>query len=107
MHASSVHRAGIGFSERIDASFDELAVSAATKALLDAGIVFSEVDQGVAGFVDRELQVSRECFRVSGEEGAPIVEVDNHSALFVAAQCVASRQTDCVLVIGIDKARAA
>ncbi|KAK5741375.1 hypothetical protein LTR17_004082 [Elasticomyces elasticus] len=104
MHTSSVHIAGIGISERIDATCDELAVSAATKALLDAGVVFSEVDQSIAGFGDRELRVSRECFGVFGEEGAPILEVDNQSALFVAAQCVASEQTDCVLVVGIDNA---
>ncbi|KAK5720328.1 hypothetical protein LTR15_007602 [Elasticomyces elasticus] len=106
MHTSSVHIAGIGVSERTDASLDELAVSAATNAILDAGIVFSEVDQGIAGFVDGVSRVSRECFGVFGEEGAPIVEVDNHSAVFVAIQCIASRQANCVLVVGIDKVRA-
>ncbi|KAK5739000.1 hypothetical protein LTR17_005518 [Elasticomyces elasticus] len=104
MHTSSVHIAGIGISEQTDANLNELAVSAATKALLDAGIVFSAIDQGIAGFVDRELRVSRECFGVFGEEGAPIIEVDNHSAVFVAIQCIASRQANCVLVVGIDKA---
>ncbi|KAK3631356.1 hypothetical protein LTR22_021115 [Elasticomyces elasticus] len=104
MHTSSVHIAGIGISARIDASSDELAVSAATKAFLDAGVVFSEVDQGIVGFVDRELRVSRECFGVFGKEGAPIIEVDDHSGLFVAAQCTASRQRNCVLVVGIDQA---
>ncbi|KAK3111055.1 hypothetical protein LTR53_014071 [Teratosphaeriaceae sp. CCFEE 6253] len=104
MSTSIAHIAGIGISERTDAPLESLAVSAATKALLDAGITYSEVDLSVAGSLNDHSRVSRSCFSTFGSEGAPILEVDNHSALFLATQCIRSRQHSCALVIGLDRA---
>lgn len=105
MHVSPAHIAGIGISERTDATLHELAVSAGTKALLDAGVTYRDVDQSVAAFLDEQLRIPRSCFNTFGIEGAPICAVDSHSALFTAVQFIRSRQTNCALVIGIDTVR--
>ncbi|KAK3115786.1 hypothetical protein LTR53_004517 [Teratosphaeriaceae sp. CCFEE 6253] len=106
MSTSIAHIVGIGISERTDAPLECLAVSAAAKALLDAGITYSEVDLSVAGSLNDRSRVSRSCFSTFGSEGAPILEVDNHSALFLATQCIRSRQHSCALVIGLDRVSA-
>jgi len=103
MHTSSAHIAGLGLSERSDASLEELTVSAATKALLDAGITYSDVDLNIAGFLDDHARIARSWLNVFGSEGAPVLEVDNHSALFVGTQCITSRQNNCALVVGVDQ----
>lgn len=108
MQISEAHIAGIGISEaKDDTNLDGLAVSAGTKALLDAGITYRDVDQSIAGFLDEHLRVTRSCFDVYGQEGAPICEVDNRSALYTAVQCIMSRQRDCALIVGIDTVRTA
>lgn len=103
MHVSPAHIAGIGISDTAgDAELHNIAVSAGIKALLDAGVTYSDVDHSVAGFLNERMRIPRSCFGAFGMEGAPICEVDNNSALFTAVQCVRSRQTNCALVIGID-----
>ena len=103
MHVSQAHIAGIGISEALDGRLDEYAVSATTKALLDAGVTYDDVDLSLAGILDDQLRIPRSCFTTFGTGGAPICEMDNHCALSTAVQCIRSRQTNCALVIGLDR----
>lgn len=98
-----MHIAGVGISKAsTSTAFNELAVSAATKALLDAGIRFSDVEQCFVCFLNHELRISPSILRAFGSNTTPIVEVDNSSGLYVAAQSVRSRSSQCSIVLGMD-----
>lgn len=102
MRISQVHIAGIGVTTAPDrAQPDNTAISAATKALLDAGITYADVETSFACFLD-DLRVSSSCFDTFGKRGAPIYQIDNHAGLLAASQSIQSRQSDCALLVGID-----
>ena len=108
MRVSSTHIAGIGVSgledtESSGATIDELAISAATKALLDAGITYNDIDQSIACSQDEHTRLRRSCLEVFGMKGAPICEADNHSGLFMAVQCIRSGQSNCALLVSVDQ----
>lgn len=103
MFASSAHVAGIGVSQS-NAGLDDLTVvGAAVKALLDAGLAYSDVDHSVACLLDDGRRIPASCFDTLGMKGAAISTVDNNSGLFTAAQYIKSGQANCVLVLGIDR----
>jgi predicted nucleic acid-binding Zn finger protein len=104
MPASGAHIAGIGISSATSRSeVDKIAVSAITKALLDAGITFAKVEQCVASSLEEsQLRIKRSVFQAFGRPKAPICDADNHSALFTTVGCVKSGQTDCALVVAFD-----
>lgn len=101
MRISRAHIAGVGVAEAADATLLEPAIAAGTRALLDAGVTYSDLEQSIACFQD-ELRIPRQCFDAFGMEGAPCHEMSNSSGLFTAVQCIRSRQSNCVLVIGLD-----
>ena len=101
MRISKAHIAGVGVAEAADASLLEPAIAAGTRALLDAGVTYSDLEQSIACFQD-ELRIPRQCFDAFGMEGAPCHEMSNSSGLFTAVQCIRSRQSNCILVIGLD-----
>lgn len=106
MRSPPSHIAGIGLSESSPATtnLDHLALTAGTRALLDAGITYNDVDQSIAGIFDERTRISRSSFDIFGKGTAPISQVDNHAALFTAVQYIRSGQANCVLVVGVDKA---
>jgi 3-oxoacyl-[acyl-carrier-protein] synthase III len=104
--SSQCHIAGIGISERISTTnTEQSALSAGTKALLDAGITYRDVDHSIAASLDSKVVVPKTVFNVFGEgEGiAPVSEVDGHLAFFTGVQCVKSRSMECVLVVGLER----
>ena len=101
MRISKGHIAGVGLSTDANATHHDLAVAAATKALLDAGATYSDVDTSIACFLDN-LRVPRSCFDMFGMQGAAVSEIDNRSGLLAAVQSVRSRQSNCALVVGFD-----
>lgn len=103
MPTSAVHIAGIGLSPSTKSNLDNLAISAGTKALLDAGITYGKVELAVACFLNEpDVRIPRSCFKAFGRQKACVSEIDGHSALFTAVQCVRSGQTDCALLVGVD-----
>lgn len=106
MRVSKAHIAGVGLSGIIERTSDEAiskcAIAAGTKALLDAGITYSDVDQSIACFLD-DLRIERRTFDTFGLQGAPVFEVNNITGLFSSIQAVASRQSNCTLMIGFDR----
>lgn len=107
MRISQAHIAGVGLSGSTETTTDVIlhksAVAAGTKALLDAGITYNDVDSSIACFMDN-LRISRTCFDTFGARRAPVFEVSNDTGLFSAVQAIQSRQSNCTLVIGLDKA---
>ncbi|EME41479.1 hypothetical protein DOTSEDRAFT_73780 [Dothistroma septosporum NZE10] len=103
MRISGAHIAGVGLSTGGNACHHDLAVSAGTKALLDAGATYSDVNTSIACFLDN-LRVPRSCFDLFGMNGTAVSEVDNRSGLLAAVQSIRSGQSNCVLAVGFDQA---
>lgn len=103
MQASAAYIAGVGLSSSTDLDIDHLGISAATKALLDAGVTYAKVELSISCFLDEpRLRIPRSCFKAFGRRKGTVSEIDGHSALSTAIQCVRSGQTDCALLVGID-----
>lgn len=106
MSASQVHIAGVGiaFSSRQGAT--DGAVEAGARALLDAGITYAKVQLSVACSLEgAQARIPQECFKAFGRQKAPVCSMDSRSALHMLAQCVRAGQTDCAMLIGLDKVR--
>jgi 3-oxoacyl-[acyl-carrier-protein] synthase III len=105
IRVSHAHIAGIAVSQHDAASSHTSIASAVTKALLDAGLAYSDVNLAVNGSLSNGLRIPRTCLQVFGMTGAPILDVDNQSVLFTAAQFIRSRQAKCVLLVAFDKVK--
>ncbi|KAF2215748.1 hypothetical protein CERZMDRAFT_116541 [Cercospora zeae-maydis SCOH1-5] len=101
MSVSKVHIAGVAVAGGEDGNLREAAIAAGTRAMLDAGVTYTDVDQSIVAFED-ELRIPRRTLDTFGMEGAPVCEINNGSALFTAAQSVRSGQSNCTLVLGLD-----
>ena len=97
MHVSPVHIAGVGISIDITIS-ENLSVAAGTKALLDAGLTYSDIDLSVTC-----PQISRSCLRAFGRQGGSTIEVNNDFSLVTAVQFIRSGAVQCALVLGFDQ----
>lgn len=106
MPASQVHVAGVGISFSSRQDLTNGATEAGARALLDAGITYAKVQLSVAGSLDEvQARIPRECFKAFGRQKATICSMDSHSALYMLAQCVRTGQTDCAMLVGLDKVR--
>ncbi|SCV70780.1 BQ2448_3542 [Microbotryum intermedium] len=88
--------------------YPELAVEAATKALLDAGINYDEVEQAYAGYVYGDSTCGQRALYALGMTAIPIVNVNNNcstgsSALFLARQMVEAGVAECIMALGFEK----
>lgn len=86
----------------------DLAVEAGVKALLDTGITYDEVDQGIGCYVYGDSTCAQRVFYSLGMTGIPILNVNNwcssgSTGIWLANQAIKSGSADCVLVIGFDK----
>ncbi|KWU47484.1 thiolase-like protein [Rhodotorula sp. JG-1b] len=104
--------AGIGLTAfakpRNQIDYPELAVEAATKALLDAGINYDEVEQAFAGYVYGDSTCGQRALYALGLTSIPIINVNNNcstgsSALWLARQAVEYGISDCVMALGFEK----
>jgi sterol carrier protein 2 len=118
--SESVYIAGVGMTPFLspkksatsaknpEGDYFDLAVAAGVKALLDAGITFDEVDQGVGCYVFGDSACGQRVFYNLGMTGIPIYNVHNYcssgsSGIYMANQFIKAGTADCVLVIGFDK----
>lgn len=100
----AAHIAGVGVSTTSKSeTLEDLSISAGTKALLDAGITYSNVDQSISCFLDDRDRIPRNSLEPFGREGAPVCQVDNSAGILTAAQSIRSGQCNCLLVIGLDR----
>jgi acetyl-CoA acetyltransferase len=86
----------------------EMAREAGTKALQDAGIPYSEVEQAYAGYVYGDSTCGQRAVYELGLTGIPVVNVNNNcstgsSALYLARQAIEGGLAECVLAIGFEK----
>lgn len=88
--------------------YNTMASEAAKKALLDAGIAYSEVQQAYAGYVFGDSTCGQRALYEVGLTGIPIFNVNNNcstgsTALMLGAQAVKTGLVDCVLVVGFEQ----
>ncbi|XP_040087100.1 sterol carrier protein 2 isoform X1 [Oryx dammah] len=89
--------------------YPDLAKEAGEKALADAQIPYSAVEQACIGYVYGDsTSGQRAIYHSLGLTGIPIINVNNNcstgsTALFVARQLVQGGLADCVLALGFEK----
>lgn len=91
-----------------DWDYPDMVKEAGEKALKDAGIAYSEIQQAVAGYVYGESTSGERGIYGLGLTGIPIYNVNNNcstgsTALFLAKQLVEGGLADCVLAVGFEK----
>lgn len=106
MASPAVYIAGTGASitEKPTSGLNNHVISAVTKALLDAGVTYGDIDSTIACFLrDEDLKVQKSCLDTFGKTGAPVSEVDCYAGLHTASQFLKSGHSNCVLMVGFDK----
>ncbi|KAM6948944.1 sterol carrier protein 2 [Aplochiton taeniatus] len=94
---------------RDDFDYPDMAKEAGQKALADAGIPYSAIEQACVGYVYGDSTCGqRAIYHGLGLSGIPIVNVNNNcstgsTALFMARQLVQGGLADCVLALGFEK----
>ncbi|XP_071773798.2 sterol carrier protein 2 isoform X1 [Centroberyx gerrardi] len=94
---------------REDFDYPDMAKEAGQKALADAGVPYSAVEQAFVGYVYGDSTCGqRAIYHSLGLSGIPIVNVNNNcstgsTALFMARQLVQGGLADCVLALGFEK----
>ncbi|MFD6199772.1 lipid-transfer protein [Mycobacteriaceae bacterium NPDC060252] len=91
-----------------DWDYPQMAEESGTKALADAGIEFSQVQQAYAGYCYGESCSGHRAVYGLGLTAIPVFNVNSNcstgsSALFLAAQAIRGGTADCTLAIGFEK----
>ncbi len=91
-----------------DGDYPDWAKEAGEKALADAGIPYSDVEQAFAGYCYGDSTYGQRAVYQLGLTGIPVVNVNNNcstgsSALYLARQAVKGGLADCALAIGFEK----
>jgi acetyl-CoA acetyltransferase len=104
--------AGVGMipfsTPRNSEPYDVMAEAAARRALDDAGIEYTQVQQGYAGYVYGDSTSGQAALYGLGQTGIPILNVNNNcstgsSALFLARQAIGTGAADCVIALGFEQ----
>ncbi|XP_069498278.1 sterol carrier protein 2-like [Ambystoma mexicanum] len=94
---------------RNDIDYPDMAKEAGQKALADAGIPYTAVEQACVGYVYGDSTCGqRAVYHSLGTTGIPIINVNNNcstgsTALFMARQLIAGGLADCALALGFEK----
>ena len=88
--------------------YPDMARESGTKALEDAGIDYSEVEQGFVGYCSGDSTSGNRALYELGMTGIPIANVNNNcstgsTALFLAAQTIRGGLADCAIALGFEK----
>ena len=88
--------------------YPDMARESGTKALTDAGVEYTDVEQGFVGYVAGDSTCGQRALYELGMTGIPIVNVNNNcstgsTALFLAAQAIRGGLADCALALGFEK----
>ncbi|KAF1990933.1 thiolase-like protein [Aulographum hederae CBS 113979] len=103
---------GVGMTKFIKprgkVDYTELGFEAGVKAMLDAGINYDDVDQGVACYCYGDSTCGQRVFYQFGMTQIPIYNVNNNcstgsTGLYMGRNMVGHGQADCVLVVGFEK----
>lgn len=85
-----------------------MAKEAVTKALQDAKLKYTDVQQAVVGYVYGDSTSGQRAVYEVGMTGIPVYNVNNNcstgsSALYLGKQIIESGNADCVLALGFEK----
>jgi sterol carrier protein 2 len=104
---------GVGMTKfekpgRKEWAYPEMAREAGTKALADAAIEYSEIEQAFVGYVYGDSTSGERAIYELGLTGLPVVNVNNNcstgsSALYLARQAVRYGIADCVMALGFEQ----
>lgn len=88
--------------------YDVMAATAVRKALFNAGLEYSAVQQAVVGYVYGDSTSGQRALYHVGMTGIPIANVNNNcstgsTALFLARQLIEGGIVDCVLALGFEQ----
>lgn len=88
--------------------YPQMAKEAVTKALQDAGLDISDIQQACVGYVYGDSTCGQRALYEVGMTGIPIYNVNNNcstgsTALIIAKQLIESGNSDCVLALGFEK----
>lgn len=97
---TEVYIAGVGLAPSSGGDALASLVSAATKALLDAGLSYDDVSYGVRS---KQLGSGAEAFKAFDEEGVKLKEVGGGSELDSAFDLVKKEGAQCVLLVTSEK----
>ncbi len=86
----------------------EMAAEAGKKALADAGVSYSDVQQAYIGYVYGDSTCGQRAVYELGLTGIPVVNVNNNcstgsTALWLARQAIEGGMVECVLALGFEK----
>ncbi|XP_013877439.1 sterol carrier protein 2 [Austrofundulus limnaeus] len=94
---------------RKDFDYPDMAKEAGEKALADAGIPYSAIEQACVGYVYGDSTCGqRAIYHSLGLTGIPIINVNNNcstgsTALFMCRQLIQGGLADCVLALGFER----
>ncbi|XP_029309844.1 sterol carrier protein 2 [Cottoperca gobio] len=112
---SRVFVIGVGMTKfdkpgsRSNYDYPDMAKEAGQKALADAGVSYSAIEQACVGYVYGDSTCGqRAIYHSLGLTGIPIINVNNNcstgsTALFMARQLIQGCLADCVLALGFEK----
>jgi acetyl-CoA acyltransferase len=91
-----------------DWDYPDMARESGTRALEDAGIAYTDVEQGYVGYCSGDSTSGQRALYELGMTGIPIVNVNNNcstgsTALYLGAQAIRGGLADCVLALGFEK----
>ena len=112
--SNKVYVVGVGMTKfekpgrREGWDYPQMAKESGTKALADAGVDYTEIEQGYVGYVAGDSTSGQRALYELGMTGIPIVNVNNNcstgsTALFLGAQAIRGGLADCVLSLGFEK----
>jgi sterol carrier protein 2 len=88
--------------------YPDMAREAGTKALADAGLAITDIEQAAVGYCYGDSTCGERAFYELGHTGIPIYNVNNNcstgsTALFMAKQFVEGGLADCAMALGFEK----
>ncbi|MFM9034140.1 MAG: lipid-transfer protein [Mycobacterium sp.] len=114
MARNRVYVAGVGMTKfekpgrREGWDYPDMARESGTKALADAHVEYTRIEQGFVGYCSGDSTSGQRALYELGMTGIPIVNVNNNcstgsTALYLAAQAIRGGLADCVLALGFEK----
>ena len=88
--------------------YPDMAREAGTKALADAGLAITDIEQAAVGYCYGDSTCGQRAFYELGHPGIPIYNVNNNcstgsTALFMAKQFVEGGLAECAMALGFEK----
>ncbi|KAK6524212.1 hypothetical protein TWF694_005869 [Orbilia ellipsospora] len=108
----NVYILGVGMTKFIKprglVDYPEMGFEAGVKALVDAGVNYDEVEQGVACYVYGDSTCGQRVFYQFGMTQIPVLNVNNNcstgsTGLFMARQVLQYGAVNCAMVVGFEK----